>query len=984
MHLCATREELTRFVGNKLESPQRETLNAHIEDCVTCRQLLEQITSQHQKTGPTLSRRYPRIDGYTIIREIGRGGMGVVYEAQETKLSRRVAVKVLPGAALLDAAQRLRFEREAKAAARLHHTNIVPVFGVGRQDEHAYFVMQYIEGSGLDVVLTELRRLIQTGSSSGRGQVPALGDDTARTAILPGAGQAKPSPIDVAGVAMSLATGTFLAHDQPPPKASVPDASSGEATLFPPQVISVAPPRSDPSSLLLPGSSEISSCSDLTRPYFTVVARIGIEVAEAMDYANRQGVLHRDIKPSNLLLDTKGKVWVADFGLAKTAEADDMTQTGQLVGTIRFMAPERFQGQCDARSDVYSLGLTLYELVALRPAFEGTDRHELIERIRRDEPAPLKRLAPKVPRDLETIIHKAIARDPTRRYATAGALADDLGRFLQDQPIRARRASRPERVVRWCRRNPWVAAFLAALGLGVIGSTWQAVRATSAERAARLAEATTRKERDRAESEAEIARAVNEFLNKDVLAQASAINQATRDTKPDPDLKVRTALDRAAGKIGEKFTNQPLVEASIRRTIGETYQQLGLYPQARPHFERELELRRQVLGDHHPDTFAAMGDLGSLFLANDKLTEAETFLVQAMQGLRQTRGALHPDTLQTMIAVAQAYRGQGKLADAERLLVDTVERFRTAGRDEQTEAIGAMNDLGMVYLDQKKFEQAERIIDRVVKIMKNRQGIEHPYTLAAMSNLALAYDARGKSAEAEKTFNDVLKTQRKVLGNKHPDTLISMIGLGDFYLHRSELVKAERLLLEALDGCRDALDGQHIMTTAALGLLASLYARQGKLEKLGPPLIEARDMARARWGPDDGLTAVANQSVALFFQARKEYAKAEPYFRELVAFRIKKEPESWVRFVDEGSYGACLLEQRKYAEAAPRLISAYQGMKAREQNAPVQERTFVKTVLDRIVQLYEAWGKKDKADEWRKKQPSPPGAVPPKSPPKRG
>jgi len=939
--------------------------------------VLEQITSQHEMTGQSLSGQYPSIDGYTLIREIGRGGMGVVYEAEETKLSRRVAVKVLPGTALLDASQIQRFEREAKAAARLHHTNIVPVFGVGRQDEHAYYVMQYIEGSGLDVVLAELRRLVQAGSNSRRGHVPAPGDDTPRTVTLPGTGQGGPAPVDAAGVAMSLATGTFVAHGPAPPQASVTDAGSGEDA--PPPVIAVASRPSDPSSLLLPGSSEISSFSDLNQPYFSAVARIGFQVAEAMDYANRQGVLHRDIKPSNLLLDTKGNVWVADFGLAKIAEADDMTQTGQLLGTIRYMAPERFQGQCDARSDVYSLGLTLYELVALRPAFEGTDRFELIERIRREEPARLKTLTPRVPRDLETIVHKAIEPDPARRYATAAELAGDLGRYLGDQPIRARRASRPERVVRWCRRNPWVAAFLVALGLGVIGSTWQAVRATFAERAAKRAELTIRKERDRAESEAEIAKAVNEFLNKDVLAQASAITQATPDTKPDPDLKVRTALDRAAGRIGEKFRDQPLVEASIRRTIGETYQQLGLYPQARPHFERELELRRHVLGDRHPDTFAAIFDLGSLLLADDKLNEAETILVPAMQGLRETRGPLHPETLQAMNAVAQIYRGRNKLADAERLLVDTVAGFRTAGRGEQTEAISAMNDLAMVYLDRKKFEQAEPIINRVVAILKDRHGLEHPFTLTAMSNLGLTYNSRGKYAEAEKTFNDVLKTQRKVLGDKHPETLTSMITLGEFYSRHSELVKAERLLLEALDGCRTALDSQHIITNAALGILAFVYASQNKLEKLGPLLIEARDITRAKFGPDDGLTASANASVAAFFQARKEYARAEPYHRELVAFRIKKEPESWARFVDESAYGGCLLDQGKYAEAAPALIAAYQGLKAREQNAPEPERAIVKTVLDRIIQLYEAWGKKDKADEWRKKLPSPPAVVPPRS-----
>src|SRR5262249_46583818 len=197
--------------------------------------------------------------------------------------------------------------------------------------------------------------------------------------------------------------------------------------------------------------------------YYGSVARIGIQVAEALEYANRQGILHRDVKPSNLLLDNRGNVWVADFGLAKTSDADDLTHTGDILGTIRYMAPERFEGRCDARSDVYSLGLTLYELVALRPAYEESDRHALIERVLHEEPERLKRRARGVRRDLETTIAKASAREPAGRYATAGALAEDLRRFVEDRPIRARRVSSAERLLRWGRRNKLVAGLLASL-----------------------------------------------------------------------------------------------------------------------------------------------------------------------------------------------------------------------------------------------------------------------------------------------------------------------------------------------------------------------------------------------------------------------------------------------------------------------------------------------------------------------------------------
>jgi WD40 repeat protein/tetratricopeptide (TPR) repeat protein len=391
---------------------------------------------------------------YRIIREIGRGGMGVVYEAEQESLGRRVALKVLSAGPLLDPKQVRRFEREARAAARLHHTNIVPVFGVGCQDEHHYFVMQFIAGLGLDAVLEDLRRLRWAKAVAEPAEAPA-----------PAAGRA--AVPTAAEVARSLLTGQFAVNGPIPLGATVTAAIAGEAGAAPPLFPPAVGPAADPSSAVLAGYSGLSS-SDADRQYYRSVARIGIQVAEALEYANRQGILHRDVKPSNLLLDNRGNVWVADFGLAKIGEADDLTHTGDILGTIRYMAPERFQGSCDARSDVYSVGLTLYEMVALRPAYEASDRHALIERVLHEEPERLRKWAPEVPRDLETIIAKASARDPAGRYATAGALAEDLRRFVEDRPIRARRVSAAERLARWCRRNKRLAASLGATAAALV------------------------------------------------------------------------------------------------------------------------------------------------------------------------------------------------------------------------------------------------------------------------------------------------------------------------------------------------------------------------------------------------------------------------------------------------------------------------------------------------------------------------------------
>jgi WD40 repeat protein/serine/threonine protein kinase/tetratricopeptide (TPR) repeat protein len=407
-----------------------------------------------------------RLGDYRILREIGRGGMGVVYEAEQESLGRRVALKVLAAGALSDPQKVRRFEREARAAARLHHTNIVPVFGVGHHDGQHYYVMQFIAGLGLDRVLEDLRRLRKAKDSSTH-------DPDNQACSPPAQGR---SGLTAAEVSRSLLAGQFAASGPIPvgetitdPVAAPEDGSRGESSSVPPSA-----------------SSELSALSDSDRRYYRSIARIGIHVAEALEYANRQGILHRDIKPSNLLLDNRHNVWVADFGLAKTAEADDLTHTGDILGTIRYMAPERFQGKCDARSDVNSLGLTLYELVAFQPAFEAADRHPLIERVLQEEPVRLRKLAPGVPRDLETIIAKASAREPSDRYATAAALAEDLKRFVEDRPIAARWVSPAERFRRWCRRNPWLAA-----ATGVAAAALLAVAALSllyAKRQARHAD----------------------------------------------------------------------------------------------------------------------------------------------------------------------------------------------------------------------------------------------------------------------------------------------------------------------------------------------------------------------------------------------------------------------------------------------------------------------------------------------------------------
>jgi serine/threonine protein kinase len=578
-----------------------------------------------------------QLGDYRILREVGRGGMGVVYEAEQVSLGRNVALKVLPPQILRDARQRHRFEREARSAAKLHHTNIVPVYGVGEHDGTPYYVMQFIQGLGLDDVLEELKRMKNVGG---------------QPASAVGADELKGSRRDVtaAEIARSLMTGRLAAGgagesteavgqtDATTTPEESPDPDGGTTARS--GVLFASGRLADPSSLSSSSVSLLGSGhgadgrrSKAKKPtYWRGVARIGVQVAEALDYAHKQGTLHRDIKPSNLLLDTRGTVWVTDFGLAKASDQPNLTDTGDILGTLRYMPPEAFEGKSGARGDVYSLGLTLYELLALRPAFGEKERGRLVHQVTTEAAPRLGKLNPAVPRDLETIVHKAIEREPGHRYATAGELAADLQRFLDDEPILARRTTPIEQLLRWSRRNPGTAALSGALATVLI-----AVAATSlvvAGRMSRLADQQARAARDaelargkeaeqrmladKARREAETSAREADAQRRQAEANFALARKAVDDsfTKVSesqlltaPGMQpLRLDLLRSALNFYEGFLKERAGDPSLRREllvtrlrVGRIQQELGQRYRARAAFQAALDGYTEALRDHHDD-----------------------------------------------------------------------------------------------------------------------------------------------------------------------------------------------------------------------------------------------------------------------------------------------------------------------------------------------------------------------------------------------
>lgn len=502
-----------------------------------------------------------RLGDFEIFRELGRGGMGVVYEARQVSLERRVALKVLPFVSSLDAKRLPRFRNEAQAAAQLHHPHIVPVYAVGCERGVHFYAMQFIEGQTLAEVI---RALQHDGLPAGNRCAPAEELSASAGASLASATPGSPD---------------FPGHEAP--------AAGLSPLLFPRR------PSPDATTPTKPLPPELSGSSQRGRDFFRTVARLGIQAAEALEHAHQQGILHRDIKPSNLLIDQRGELWVTDFGLARLPEEANLTRTGDQLGTLRYMSPEQALGQhlaVDQRADVYSLGLTLYELVTLRPAFDAREPEGLLRQIAQHAPVAPHRLAPAIPRDLETVILKAIAPEPERRYLSAQEFADDLTRFLEDRPIRARRANLLERSGRWLRRHRAVAISVVAgsmLALSVYAvMLWHAERTTresflalqSARERERVALKITLSAMHRV-FQAMLSRPAWSHLlrgpeGEDVSRQAVALyDRFAKLTQNDPDMLDITVMAEHSAGFFRMLAHDPAANDSYRRAI-QTLEQL--------------------------------------------------------------------------------------------------------------------------------------------------------------------------------------------------------------------------------------------------------------------------------------------------------------------------------------------------------------------------------------------------------------------------
>lgn len=849
-----------------------------------------------------LSRKRPVLGDFRIEREIARGGMGVVYEAVQQSLGRRVALKVLlPGVTFQEEALE-RFGREARAAGGLHHGNIVPVYAVGEADGMPYYAMQFIDGRTLSAIVKERR-------------------------------------------------------------------SANEAT---------------------------------DQEYCRRVVEWGRQAASALSYAHGRGVIHRDIKPSNMLLDEDNNVWVTDFGLARQDTNMTITLSGDVLGTVRYMSPEQARGGSavvDERTDVYSLGVSLYEMLTLRPPFEGPDRESTLKQVLFDEPRRMRQLDAAIPKALETIVHKALDKEPAQRYASAALLAEDLRRYLNDEPLLAKPLGLWGQLRRLIVRHRAAAVFvLVVFGLlTVFGAvaTYQAFRIREERNRAVVAAQKETSARRSAESARDQAEGINTFLQNMLLA-------ADPETAG-YDVTVKEVVEWAARDVEESMSDDPEIDAAIRHTIGRVFQTMGRYDESEHHLRESLRLRRELqdtpivqllatlnelastlvlagstseaeelfrealrIGEQHPDAddgfgrATALNGLANALLAQTgREAEAESCYREALE-INRARGerTSTPDVLDNMGNLLVA---RGDFGGGEELLNEALEMRRRIQSPDHPALANSLNNLAHLHWQRGDYEEAERLQREALEIYRERYGERHPLVAVLLNNLAMSLSEQGDYDGAEPYARQALHLWRDRLG-EHPKVATGINNLGLITLQKGDHAGAEPLFREALALRRKLLGNEHQDVAVALNNLASALDGQEKYDEAEPMYREALALFRRMLGDDHPQLGMILNNLGHLLHAKGDYAGAEQVDREAVAiFRKRLGDRHPVLASGLNNHGRALAALEKYSAAESTLLEALDIRKERLPAGHTDITTSFRTLAD----LYEKWGKPDKAAEYR-------------------
>jgi serine/threonine protein kinase/tetratricopeptide (TPR) repeat protein len=877
------------------------------------------------------------IGPYKLLEQIGEGGMGVVYMAEQTQpVRRKVALKIIkPG---MDTKQVIaRFEAERQALAMMDHPNIARVYDAGATESgRPYFVMELVRG----IPITE-----------------------------------------------------YCDHHR-----------------------------------------------------LSIPVRLGLfmQVCQAVQHAHQKGIIHRDIKPTNVLvtsLDGSPLPKVIDFGIAKATGqslTDKTLFTGfaQLIGTPLYMSPEQAELSAvdvDTRSDIYSLGVLLYELLTgTTPFDQDTFRTAALDEVRRiireqEPPKPSTRLsglgaklttvsenrqtdARKLNRslrgELDWIVMKALEKDRRRRYETPSGLARDVGRYLAGDPVEAGPPSAWYRLRKAARRNRAATVVAAALVAGTVVSTWQAWRATRAEELAR-----------QRLGEVEGARAATATAlqqSEEARAQADATSTFLVEalSSPNPsaggrEVKVADVLDRASAKLDKEFAGSPVTKGALLEALGKTYQGLGLYDKAvnlltkaaavreaalgpdHPHtlfsrndlaiaywtagrrseatalFEATLKIREAALGPDHPDTLALRNNLASAYLTAGRTSEAIPLLESTLKIREAALGPDHRDTLASRHNLASAYRAAGRYSEAIPLLESTLKLKEAKLGPDHPSTLASRHNLADAYLDVGRTSEAIPLLESTLKLEEAKLGPDHPGTLDSRNSLADAYLDVGRTSEAIELFESTLKLYEAKQGPDHPDTLTCRHNLAGAYQEVGRTSEAIALYESTLKLFEAKLGPDHPQTLYCRNSLAGGYRTAGRMAEAIRLYEETLKLRTAKLGPDHPHTCVSMNALTEAYLSAERWTEAESVSRKCLAIRETKAPDDWSRFDTMSQLGRALLGQDRYAEAEPLIARGYEGLKAREAKIPAPSKLRLSEAAGWVVQLYEAWGKPEKAVAWK-------------------